>query len=37
MTVSDVHWTQPLNVKLPSGMTRMFASVYEALDFLENE
>ena len=33
----DVQWSVPLNARLQSGMTRMFSSVYEALDFLENE
>ncbi len=33
----DVHWSVPLNARLQSGMTRMFSSVSEALDFLENE
>jgi hypothetical protein len=33
----DVHWNVPLNARLQSGITRMFSSVYEALDFLENE
>ncbi len=33
----DIQWSVPLNARLQSGMTRMFSSVYEALDFLENE
>jgi hypothetical protein len=37
MTVRDIPWTQPLNVTLQSGLHRRFASIYEALDFLEHE
>lgn len=33
----DIPWGQPLKVTLHAGMDRTFGSVYEALDFLENE
>jgi hypothetical protein len=35
--VRDVLWIHPLKVTLRSGLERTFVSVYEALDFLENE
>jgi hypothetical protein len=37
MTIRDVPWNHPLKVTLRSGLERTFSSVYEALDFLENE
>lgn len=37
MTVRDVPWAHPLKVTLRSGLERTFVSVYDALDFLENE
>lgn len=37
MAVRDVLWTHPLKVTLRSGLERTFGSVYEALDFLQNE
>ncbi len=36
-TPRDVLWIHPLKVTLRSGLERTFVSVYEALDFLENE
>lgn len=36
-TLRDVLWIRPLKVTLRSGLARTFVSVYEALDFLENE
>jgi hypothetical protein len=37
MLLSEIPWTVPLTVRLSNGLTRTFTSVYEALDFLENE
>jgi hypothetical protein len=37
MSRRDIPWSQPLKVTLRAGMDRTFGSVYEALDFLENE
>ena len=37
MSRRDIPWSQPLEVTLRAGMDRTFGSVYEALDFLENE
>ncbi|MCV9965682.1 DUF982 domain-containing protein [Pararhizobium sp. BT-229] len=37
MTIRDIPWTHPLKVTLCSGLERTFSTVYEALDFLENE
>ncbi|WEX75516.1 DUF982 domain-containing protein [Sinorhizobium numidicum] len=37
MLLNEVPWTIPLIVRLSNGLTRTFSSVYEALDFLENE
>jgi hypothetical protein len=37
MLLNEVPWTIPLTVRLSNGLTRNFTSVYEALDFLENE
>ena len=37
MSRRDIPWSQPLEVNLRAGMDRTFGSVYEALDFLENE
>ncbi|RVN24645.1 DUF982 domain-containing protein, partial [Sinorhizobium meliloti] len=37
MLLNEIPWTIPLTVRLSNGLTHTFASVYEALDFLENE
>ena len=37
MSKRDIPWSHPLKVTLRDGMDRTFASVYDALDFLENE
>ncbi|MCV9967798.1 DUF982 domain-containing protein [Pararhizobium sp. BT-229] len=37
MSRRDIPWSHPLNVTLRVGMDRTFGSVYDALDFLENE
>lgn len=37
MSRRDITWSQPVKVTLRAGMDRTFGSVYEALDFLENE
>lgn len=37
MTVRDIHWASPLKTNMQSGIVRKFSSVYETLDFLENE
>ncbi|WP_085035380.1 DUF982 domain-containing protein [Ensifer aridi] len=37
MLLNEIPWTIPLTVRLLNGLTRTFTSVYEALDFLENE
>lgn len=37
MLLNETPWTIPLTVRLSNGLTHTFASVYEALDFLENE
>jgi hypothetical protein len=37
MSRRDIPWSQPLKVTLRAGMDRTFGSVYDALDFLENE
>ncbi|OHV78472.1 DUF982 domain-containing protein [Ensifer sp. LCM 4579] len=37
MLLNEIPWTIPLTVRLSNGLTRTFGSVYEALDFLENE
>lgn len=37
MVVNEIPWTIPLTVRLSNGLERTFTSVYEALDFLENE
>lgn len=37
MLLNEIPWTIPLTVRLSNGLTHSFASVYEALDFLENE
>lgn len=33
----DFPWRAPVNVRLQCGLERTFLSVYDALDFLENE
>ncbi|QRM57840.1 DUF982 domain-containing protein [Sinorhizobium sp. BG8] len=33
----DILWSSPLTICLQSGLKHTFASVYEALDFLEHE
>ncbi|WP_331375931.1 DUF982 domain-containing protein [Sinorhizobium chiapasense] len=37
MLLNEIPWTTPLTVRLSSGIKHTFNSVYEALDFLENE
>jgi hypothetical protein len=37
MNIPDLPWPVPLVVRLQCGVERTFSSVYEALDFLENE
>jgi len=37
MLLNEIPWTIPLTVRLLNGLTRTFTSVYEAVDFLENE
>lgn len=37
MLLNEIPWSIPLTVRLSNGLTRSFASVYEAVDFLENE
>jgi hypothetical protein len=37
MSKRDIPWSHPLKVTLRTGMDRTFGSVYDALDFLENE
>ncbi|MBB5536366.1 DUF982 domain-containing protein [Rhizobium giardinii] len=37
MSKRDIPWSHPLKVTLRAGMDRTFASVYDALDYLENE
>lgn len=37
MTIRDIPWTVPFNVRLQDGLERRFRSVGEALDFLQNE
>ncbi|MBD9639027.1 DUF982 domain-containing protein [Ensifer sp. ENS07] len=37
MRLPEIPWTVPLSVRLQSGTNRIFASVYDALDFLEHE
>jgi len=37
MNIPDLPWSAPLHVRLQCGVERTFSSVYEALDFLENE
>lgn len=37
MLLNEIPWTIPLTVRLSNGLTRTFTSVYEAVDFLENE
>ncbi|NKK70418.1 DUF982 domain-containing protein [Rhizobium leguminosarum bv. viciae] len=37
MPLNDVPWTRPVRIRLQCGLERTFTSVYEALDFLENE
>lgn len=37
MRLPEIPWIVPLSVRLQSGSNRIFASVYDALDFLEHE
>ncbi|WP_173515475.1 DUF982 domain-containing protein [Ensifer sesbaniae] len=37
MRLPEIPWAVPLSVRLQSGSNRIFASVYDALDFLEHE
>ncbi|PSS64462.1 DUF982 domain-containing protein [Ensifer sp. NM-2] len=37
MHIPEMPWSVPLLVRLQNGTSRVFSSVYDALDFLENE
>ncbi|KQW67385.1 DUF982 domain-containing protein [Ensifer sp. Root127] len=37
MFIAEMPWSVPLLVKFQNGTHHVFSSVYEALDFLENE
>ena len=37
MALTDVRWTRPVKVRLQCGLEHTFTSIYDALDFLENE
>lgn len=37
MYVNEMPWSAPVAARLQCGACRVFTSVYEALDFLENE
>jgi len=37
MPLIDVRWTRPIRVRLQCGLEHTFTSIYDALDFLENE
>ncbi len=37
MPLTDVRWTRPVKVRLQCGLEHTFTSIYDALDFLENE
>ncbi|WP_457584784.1 DUF982 domain-containing protein [Ensifer canadensis] len=37
MFIAEMPWSVPLSVRLQNGTHHVFSSVYEALDFLENE
>ncbi|MBW8790719.1 DUF982 domain-containing protein [Rhizobium leguminosarum] len=37
MPLNDVPWVRPVRLRLQCGLERAFTSVYDALDFLENE
>jgi hypothetical protein len=37
MDITEMPFRVPVNVALPSGLEHSFHSVYDALDFLENE
>ncbi len=37
MGPADILWLNPVSVRLPSGLERSFASISDALDFLEYE
>ncbi|WP_072375981.1 DUF982 domain-containing protein [Rhizobium tibeticum] len=37
MSKRDIPWSNPLKVTISAGMDRTFASVFDALDYLENE
>ena len=37
MTEEEFTWTKPVELTLPSGLTRRFCNAYDALDFLDAE
>lgn len=37
MTEYDFSWNRPVELELPSGLTRRFQNAYDALDFLDAE
>lgn len=37
MNNQDLPWRAPVRVRLQNGLERIFLTVYDALDFLENE
>jgi hypothetical protein len=37
MPLLDVRWARPVKVRLQCGLEHSFTSIYDALDFLENE
>jgi hypothetical protein len=37
MHIPEMPWSVPLLVRLQNGASRVFSSVYDALDFVENE
>jgi hypothetical protein len=37
MPLLDVRWGRPVKVRLQCGLEHTFTSIYDALDFLENE
>ncbi|QLF68410.1 DUF982 domain-containing protein [Peteryoungia desertarenae] len=37
MTEDEFNWAKPVELTLPSGITRRFCNAYDALDFLDAE
>lgn len=37
MSIYDLYWTKPVEIKMQCGLTRSFRHPYDALDFLECE